>query len=106
MAAENYSQGKGISHADNRQEHVLKHLSEEEGARILDPNATDDVIAELESVADARAAEVDDAFDEADESDETVPTAPTVQTVRPGNVTIPTAPRRRSPPRSAAATGA
>ena len=63
MAAENYSQGKGISHADNRQEHVLKHLSEEEGARILDPNATDDVIAELESVADARAAEVDDAFD-------------------------------------------
>ena len=63
MAADRYSKGLGISHADNRQEHVLKHLSEEEGARILDPNATDDVIEELEKVADARSVEADDAFD-------------------------------------------
>ena len=63
VAGDRYEKGLGISHADNRQEHVLKHLSEEEGARILDPNATDDAIEELEKLADARAVEADDVFD-------------------------------------------
>ena len=61
-AAENYTEGKGVSRADPRREHLRKHLSEEENVR-YDDQATDAADRELlDQVADAKAAKEGDEF--------------------------------------------
>ena len=62
-AAQNYSEGRGISRADSRESFLLKHLSEEDVARYSDPNTSPADRAALEALADQTGASKNDAWD-------------------------------------------
>tara|TARA_R100000152_G_C6779887_1_gene211994 strand:+ start:79 stop:4230 length:4152 start_codon:yes stop_codon:yes gene_type:complete len=69
-AADQWSQGNGISHADNRDLYLRKHLSKAEYEEYISPSSVDDVYArsrknELEAIADGRGQAVDDIYDQA-----------------------------------------
>ena len=67
-AADQWSQGNGISHADHRDQYLRKYLSKEEYEELVSPSAVDDVYAssrkaELEDIADGRGQAANDIFD-------------------------------------------
>ena len=64
MAAENFVEGKGISHADPRDEYLRKYLSEDEYTNYTNPAMSDVYRNQMDNVANTRGAGAGDAWDE------------------------------------------
>ena len=65
MAATNFAEGRGLSHALPRDEYLRQYLDEAEYARYVDPDTNLDDVAKLDEIANTRGAEVEDVWDDA-----------------------------------------
>ncbi len=57
QAAENFAEGRGVSHANPREEYLREYLDETEYARYTDPDTGLDDVSALDEIADARGVE-------------------------------------------------